>query len=149
MPHSFGEILRSDFAGLRDELIISSKAGYDLWPGPYGEWGSRTYLIASCDQSLKRLGLDYVEGGWPGANPTDSDFFAQAPKLTHAKFLAFGMTKRAGRSAANDEVLAEVVNAGTGTTCPTAIDAECGCNPVISVIEGINRPCPSTGTRPR
>ena len=58
---AFGEILRADFAGLRDELIISSKAGYDMWPGPYGEWGSRKYLIASCDQSLKRMGLDYVD----------------------------------------------------------------------------------------
>jgi L-glyceraldehyde 3-phosphate reductase len=58
---AFGEILRTDFAGLRDELIISSKAGYEMWPGPYGEWGSRKYLIASCDQSLERLGLDYVD----------------------------------------------------------------------------------------
>ncbi|MCB1444408.1 MAG: L-glyceraldehyde 3-phosphate reductase [Rhizobiaceae bacterium] len=58
---AFGEILRTDFAGLRDEMIISSKAGYDMWKGPYGEWGSRKYLIASCDQSLKRLGLDYVD----------------------------------------------------------------------------------------
>jgi L-glyceraldehyde 3-phosphate reductase len=58
---AFGEILRTDFASLRDELIISSKAGYDMWPGPYGEWGSRKYLIASCDQSLKRMGLDYVD----------------------------------------------------------------------------------------
>ena len=58
---AFGEILRTDFAGYRDELIISSKAGYDMWPGPYGEWGSRKYLIASCDQSLKRMGLDYVD----------------------------------------------------------------------------------------
>ena len=58
---AFGEILRTDFKGLRDELIISSKAGYGMWPGPYGEWGSRKYLIASCDQSLKRLGLDYVD----------------------------------------------------------------------------------------
>ncbi|KEO54285.1 L-glyceraldehyde 3-phosphate reductase [Thioclava pacifica] len=58
---AFGEILRTDFAGFRDELIISSKAGYDMWPGPYGEWGSRKYLIASCDQSLKRMGLDYVD----------------------------------------------------------------------------------------
>lgn len=58
---AFGEILRTDFAGLRDELIISSKAGYDMWAGPYGEWGSRKYLIASCDQSLKRMGLDYVD----------------------------------------------------------------------------------------
>ncbi|MBM9593382.1 L-glyceraldehyde 3-phosphate reductase [Roseitranquillus sediminis] len=58
---AFGEILRTDLAGYRDELIVSSKAGYDMWPGPYGEWGSRKYLIASCDQSLKRLGLDYVD----------------------------------------------------------------------------------------
>ncbi|WP_027489157.1 L-glyceraldehyde 3-phosphate reductase [Allorhizobium undicola] len=58
---AFGDILKTDFSGLRDELIISSKAGYDMWPGPYGEWGSRKYLIASCDQSLKRMGLDYVD----------------------------------------------------------------------------------------
>ncbi|MFB2530960.1 L-glyceraldehyde 3-phosphate reductase [Paracoccus sp. p4-l81] len=58
---AFGQILATDFAAHRDELIISSKAGYDMWPGPYGEWGSRKYLIASCDQSLRRLGLDYVD----------------------------------------------------------------------------------------
>lgn len=58
---AFGEILRTDFSGCRDELIISSKAGYGMWPGPYGEWGSRKYLISSCDQSLARLGLDYVD----------------------------------------------------------------------------------------
>ncbi len=58
---AFGEVLRTDLDGHRDELIISSKAGYDMWPGPYGEWGSRKYLIASCDQSLKRMGLDYVD----------------------------------------------------------------------------------------
>ncbi|MEZ5805397.1 MAG: L-glyceraldehyde 3-phosphate reductase [Rhizobiaceae bacterium] len=58
---AFGEILRTDFAGHRDELIVSSKAGYEMWPGPYGEWGSRKYVIASCDQSLKRMGLDYVD----------------------------------------------------------------------------------------
>ncbi|WP_236974046.1 L-glyceraldehyde 3-phosphate reductase [Membranihabitans maritimus] len=58
---SFGRILKEDFAGYRDQLLISSKAGYDMWPGPYGEWGSRKYLIASCDQSLKRMGLDYVD----------------------------------------------------------------------------------------
>lgn len=58
---AFGRILKKDFHGLRDELIISSKAGYHMWPGPYGEWGSRKYLIASCDQSLKRMGLDYVD----------------------------------------------------------------------------------------
>ncbi|TYR31749.1 L-glyceraldehyde 3-phosphate reductase [Sphingobacterium phlebotomi] len=58
---AFGRILKEDFAGLRDELLISTKAGYDMWPGPYGEWGSKKYLIASCDQSLKRMGLDYVD----------------------------------------------------------------------------------------
>ena len=58
---AFGEILKNDFAGYRDEMVISSKAGYNMWPGPYGEWGSRKYLISSCDQSLKRLGLDYVD----------------------------------------------------------------------------------------
>ncbi|MFV0336026.1 MAG: L-glyceraldehyde 3-phosphate reductase [Tropicimonas sp.] len=58
---AFGEILRTDFRDHRDEMIISSKAGYLMWDGPYGEWGSRKYLIASCDQSLKRLGLDYVD----------------------------------------------------------------------------------------
>ena len=58
---NFGRILATDFAGLRDELLISTKAGYDMWPGPYGEWGSRKYLLASLDQSLGRMGLDYVD----------------------------------------------------------------------------------------
>jgi L-glyceraldehyde 3-phosphate reductase len=58
---NFGEILRKDFAGYRDEMVISSKAGYTMWPGPYGDWGSRKYLVSSLDQSLKRMGLDYVD----------------------------------------------------------------------------------------
>lgn len=58
---TFGRILRGDLAAYRDELIISTKAGYDMWPGPYGDWGSRKYLLASLDQSLKRLGLEYVD----------------------------------------------------------------------------------------
>jgi L-glyceraldehyde 3-phosphate reductase len=58
---NFGRILREDFAPYRDELIISTKAGYDMWPGPYGEWGSRKYLLSSLDQSLQRMGLDYVD----------------------------------------------------------------------------------------
>ena len=58
---AFGEILKGDFRGLRDELVISTKAGYDMWPGPYGEWGSRKYMLASLDESLKRLGIDYVD----------------------------------------------------------------------------------------
>ncbi len=58
---NFGRLLAEDLAPYRDELVISSKAGYDMWPGPYGEWGSRKYLLASLDQSLRRLGLDYVD----------------------------------------------------------------------------------------
>ena len=58
---TFGKILKKDFLPYRDELIISSKAGYDMWPGPYGEWGSKKYLTASLDQSLNRMGLDYVD----------------------------------------------------------------------------------------
>jgi L-glyceraldehyde 3-phosphate reductase len=58
---NFGRILAADLAAHRDELIVSTKAGYDMWPGPYGEWGSRKYLLASLDQSLKRMGLDYVD----------------------------------------------------------------------------------------
>lgn len=58
---NLGQILKDDFSTYRDELIISTKAGYDMWPGPYGDWGSRKYLIASLDASLKRLGLDYVD----------------------------------------------------------------------------------------
>ncbi|HOX87631.1 MAG TPA: L-glyceraldehyde 3-phosphate reductase [bacterium] len=58
---NFGKILRQDFLPYRDEMIISTKAGYLMWPGPYGEWGSRKYLLASLDQSLRRMGLDYVD----------------------------------------------------------------------------------------
>ena len=58
---NFGRILRDDLRPYRDELIISTKAGYDMWPGPYGDWGSRKYLLASLDQSLARMGLDYVD----------------------------------------------------------------------------------------
>ena len=58
---TFGQIMKKSFIPFRDELFISSKAGYDMWPGPYGEWGSRKYLMASLDQSLKRMNLDYVD----------------------------------------------------------------------------------------
>lgn len=58
---NFGKIMKQDFAAYRDELIISTKAGYLMWPGPYGEWGSRKYLLSSLDQSLKRMGLEYVD----------------------------------------------------------------------------------------
>src|SRR5665213_482929 len=58
---TFGLVMKMDLAPYRDEMIISTKAGYDMWPGPYGEWGSRKYMLASLDQSLKRMGLEYVD----------------------------------------------------------------------------------------
>jgi L-glyceraldehyde 3-phosphate reductase len=58
---TFGKLMRDDLRPYRDELVVSTKAGYDMWPGPYGEWGSRKYLLASLDQSLQRMGLDYVD----------------------------------------------------------------------------------------
>jgi len=58
---NFGRLFREDFAPYRDELIVSTKAGYDMWPGPYGNWGSRKYLLSSLDQSLRRTGLEYVD----------------------------------------------------------------------------------------
>lgn len=58
---TFGKLFRQDFRPYRDELVISTKAGYDMWAGPYGEWGSRKYMLASLDQSLARMGLDYVD----------------------------------------------------------------------------------------
>src|SRR5699024_2023976 len=66
---AFGRILKTDFAGYRDELVISSKAGYDMWPGPYGNWGSRKYRIASCEQPLQHLGQDH--GGLLTPHPGD------------------------------------------------------------------------------
>ena len=56
---NFGKVMKNDLKKYRDELIISTKAGYDMWDGPYGEWGSKKHIIASCDQSLKRMGIDY------------------------------------------------------------------------------------------
>src|ERR1700690_3561810 len=58
---NFGRVFAEDFAPYRDELLISTKAGYDMWPGPYGDWGSRKYLLASLEASLKRMGLEYVD----------------------------------------------------------------------------------------
>jgi L-glyceraldehyde 3-phosphate reductase len=93
---NFGEILRTDFAGLRDELIISTKAGYRMWPGPYGEWGSRKYLTASLDQSLQRMGLDYVDifysHRFDPATPLDETMGALAKALESGKALYVGVS---------------------------------------------------------
>ena len=87
---------------------------------------------------LDALGLDYIEGGWPGANPTDSAFFEAAPK-TRATFTAFGMTKRSGRSAANDDVLAAVLNAGTEAVCLVGKSHEFHVNTALGITLEENR----------
>lgn len=81
---NFGRILRDKLASHRDELIISTKAGYQMWPGPYGEWGSRKYLLASLDQSLKRLGLDYVDIFYHHRPDPDTPLEESLGALVHA-----------------------------------------------------------------
>jgi L-glyceraldehyde 3-phosphate reductase len=81
---TFGRILREDLGPWRDELIISTKAGYYMWPGPYGEWGSRKYLLASLDQSLKRLGLDYVDIFYHHRPDPDTPLEESTGALAHA-----------------------------------------------------------------
>lgn len=81
---NFGRLLREDFAHYRDELIISTKAGYDMWPGPYGSGGSRKYLLASLDQSLKRMGLDYVDIFYSHRVDENTPMEETASALAHA-----------------------------------------------------------------
>jgi L-glyceraldehyde 3-phosphate reductase len=81
---AFGELLRTDLAGHRDELIVSSKAGYHMWDGPYGEWGSRKYILASLDQSLRRMGLDYVDIFYSHRFDPDTPLEETCAALDHA-----------------------------------------------------------------
>src|SRR5918993_190431 len=93
---TFGRILRHDLAGHRDELIISSKAGYRMWPGPYGDGGSRKYLLASLDQSLRRMGLDYVDifysHRFDPDTPLEETAFALATAVQQGKALYAGIS---------------------------------------------------------
>jgi L-glyceraldehyde 3-phosphate reductase len=93
---NFGSILATDFAAHRDELVISTKAGYDMWPGPYGEGGSRKYLLASLDQSLGRMGLDYVDifysHRFDPDTPLDETMSAVATAVTQGKALYAGIS---------------------------------------------------------
>src|SRR5947207_2960113 len=93
---NFGRIFRDDFVPYRDELIISTKAGYDMWPGPYGEWGSRKYLLASLDQSLRRMGLDYVDifysHRFDPATPLEETMGALASAVHQGKALYAGIS---------------------------------------------------------
>ena len=93
---NFAKILTSDFSGHRDELVISSKAGYLMWPGPYGDLGSRKYVLASLDQSLKRLGLDYVDifysHRFDPATPLEETMGALATAIQQGKALYVGVS---------------------------------------------------------
>src|SRR4051794_30020845 len=98
---NFGRMLRDDFRPYRDELIISTKAGYDMWPGPYGEWGSRKYLLASLDGSLKRMGLDYVDifysHRFDPATPLEETMGALDTAVRQGKALYVGLSSYSGR----------------------------------------------------
>ncbi len=97
---SLGRILKQDFSMLRDELVISTKAGYDMWPGPYGDHGSRKYLIASIDQSLKRMGLEYVDIFYhhrmDSDTPLEETAFALSQIVTSGKALYVGISNYNG-----------------------------------------------------
>ena len=99
---NLGRILREDFAGYRDELIISTKAGYLMWDGPYGDWGSRKYLLASLDQSLKRMGLEYVDIFYhhrmDPATPLEETMGALAQAVRSGKALYAGLSNYDGET---------------------------------------------------
>jgi L-glyceraldehyde 3-phosphate reductase len=102
---NFGRIMTEDLAPYRDELIISTKAGYDMWPGPYGEWGSRKYLLASLDQSLARMGLDYVDIFYSHRFDPDTPLEETMAALDHA--VRSGRALYAGISSYSAEKTAE------------------------------------------
>ncbi len=114
---SFGRIMSKDFVSYRDELIISTKAGWDMWPGPYGNFGSRKYLIASCDQSLKRMGLDYVDIFYhhrPDPDtPLEETMGALDQLVRQGKALYVGISQY---NAADTAKAAEILK-GLGTPC--------------------------------
>jgi L-glyceraldehyde 3-phosphate reductase len=93
---NFGRMLSTDLAPYRDELVISTKAGYDMWPGPYGDWGSRKYVLASLDQSLRRMGLDYVDifysHRFDPQTPLDETMSALATAVSQGKALYVGIS---------------------------------------------------------
>jgi L-glyceraldehyde 3-phosphate reductase len=112
---NFGRLLRDDLASFRDELIISTKAGYDMWPGPYGEWGSRKYLLASLDASLRRLGLDYVDifysHRFDPETPLEETMGALESAVRQGKALYVGVSSYSARTTAE----AAAILRGTGT----------------------------------
>jgi L-glyceraldehyde 3-phosphate reductase len=114
---NFGQILRQDFAAYRDELIISTKAGWDMWPGPYGDLGSRKYLLASLDQSLKRMGLEYVDIFYSHRPDPETPIEETMSALDQA--VRSGKALYAGISSYNPEQTAKAVKVlhALGTPC--------------------------------
>ena len=117
---NFGKILKEELSSCRDELIISTKAGYDMWEGPYGNWGSRKYLLASLDQSLKRLGLDYVDIFYHHRPDPDTPLEETMGALTRA--VRSGKALYAGLSNYNGEQLEKAVKILTELQCPIIIN---------------------------
>ena len=117
---NFGKILKEELSPYRDELIISTKAGYDMWEGPYGNWGSRKYLLASLDQSLKRLGLDYVDIFYHHRPDPDTSLEETMGALTRA--VRSGKALYAGLSNYNGEQLEKAVKILTELKCPFIIN---------------------------
>ena len=115
-----GRILREDFARYRDELVITSKAGYDMWDGPYGNWGSRKYLVASCDQSLKRLGLDYVDIFYHHRMDPDTPLEETMGALDH--IVRSGRALYAGISNYDRETTARAVEIARGLGLPLIVN---------------------------
>jgi L-glyceraldehyde 3-phosphate reductase len=114
---TFGRIIRMDLAAYRDEMIVSTKAGYEMWPGPYGDWGSRKYLIASLDQSLRRLGLEYVDIFYSHrpdpATPVEETMAALDQAVRSGKALYVGISNYDARQTAE----AVKILRGLGTPC--------------------------------
>ena len=114
---NFGKILKADFGGYRDEMVISTKAGYYMWPGPYGEWGSKKYLIASLDQSLQRMGLDYVDIFYShrpdSETPLEETMYALDHLVRQGKALYVGISSY---SAEQTRQAADILNK-LGTPC--------------------------------
>ena len=117
---NFGKILKEELSPYRDELIISTKAGYDMWEGPYGNWGSRKSLLASLDQSLKRLGLDYVDIFYHHRPDPDTPLEETMGALTRA--VRSGKALYAGLSNYNGEQLEKAVKILTELKCPFIIN---------------------------
>lgn len=117
---NFGKILKEELSPYRDELIISTKAGYDMWEGPYGNWGSRKYLLASLDQSLKRLGLDYVDIFYHHRPDPDTPLEETMGALAHA--VSSGKALYAGLSNYSGEQLEKAEKILTELKCPFIIN---------------------------